>query len=89
VKVLLKNSGGKTKEITTTIDIPQNLKLKSKLRIYNDNILLEDVLHEEKLNEYYINEIGTPTTIKLDARFIRADNLLYTLKEVNWDFNSD
>ena len=89
VKVLLKNSWGKTKELSTTIDIPQNIKLKSNLRIYNNDEILEDVLYEEKLNEYYINEIGTPTTLKLDARFIRADNLLYTLKEVNWDFNSD
>ena len=88
VKVLLKNSWGKTKELSTTIDIPQNIKLKSNLRIYNNDEILEDVLYEEKLNEYYINEIGTPTTLKLDARFIRADNLLYTLKEVNWDFNS-
>ena len=89
VKVLLKNSWGKTKELSTTIDIPQNIKLKSNLRIYNNDEILEDVLYEEKLNEYYINEIVTPTTLKLDARFIRADNLLYTLKEVNWDFNSD
>jgi PKD repeat protein len=59
------------------------------LRIYNNSELLEDIIYEEKLNEYYINEIGTPTTLKLDARFIRADNLLYTLKEINWDFNSD
>jgi hypothetical protein len=45
--------------------------------------------YEEKLNEYYINEIAVPTEIKLDARFIKTNNLLYTLKKVSWDYNSD
>ena len=89
IKVILKNSDSKIKEISTTIDIPQNIKLKNKLRIKNNDEVVENVKYEPLLNEYYINEIWIPTKIVFDARFVRADNLLYTLKQVNWDFDSN
>jgi PKD repeat protein len=89
VTVILKDSAWETKTISTKIDIPKNLKLSQALKIFNNDEVLEDVKYEEKLNEYYINEIWVPTNLKFDARFLRSDNLLYTLKKVDWDYNSD
>ncbi len=89
VTVIIKDSAWETKKITTTIKVTKDLKLSRPLRIYNDWELLKNVDYDWWLNEYYINEIGTPTIIKLDARFIKANNTLYTLKKVDWDYNSD
>ncbi len=89
VSVILTNSAWETKEISTTIDIPKQLKLSKTLRIFNRWEVIEDVTYEKALNEYYINNIWVPTELKFDARFVKADNLLYTLKEVSWDYNSD
>jgi len=89
IKVILKDSSGETKEIETVLNIEKVLKLSKPLRIFNWETLLENVDYEEKLNDYYINQIWVPTKIKLDTRFIRSNNINYTLKKVDWDYNSD
>ncbi len=89
IKVILKNSSWEIKELTTIIDIPKQLDLSKSLNIYNNDELIENIEYESKLNEYFINEIWVPTTLKLDARFLKASNNIYTLDSVNWDFNSD
>lgn len=89
VKVILKDSSWETKEIETTIEIPKILKLSLPVKIYNEEVLLENVSYESELNNYYINQIGIPTSLKFDARFIRSNNINYTLSKVNWDYNSD
>jgi len=89
VTVILKDSAWETKTISTTIKVTKDLKLSRELRISNNWIVLDNVDYDSWLNEYYINEIWTPTSINLDARFIKANNLLYTLKKVDWDYNSD
>jgi len=89
ISVYLKDSRWQIKEFSTTIDIPKKLKLRKGLIIRNAGEKIEELNYEEKLNEYYINEIWIPTHLELDARLIKADNLLYTLKEVEWDYNSD
>jgi len=89
VKVILTDSSGETKEIKKMVEIPKILKLSKPLKIYNDWKLVENLKYQKKLNEYYINEIWIPTTLTLDARFVKSSNLLYTLKKVDWDYNSD
>lgn len=89
ISVIIKDSAQETKTITTNINVTKDLKLSKELQIYNNWILLNNVKYDKWLNEYYINEIWTPTTITLDARFIKPNNLLYTLKKVDWDYNSD
>ncbi|QFR39675.1 PKD domain-containing protein [Candidatus Gracilibacteria bacterium 28_42_T64] len=87
--VSLTDSRGQVKELSTIIDIPKKLKLRQELLINNAGEKIENLNYEKQLNEYYINEIGIPTQLGLDARLIKADNLLYTLKKVEWDYNSD
>ena len=89
IKLFLKDSVWNIKELSTTIDIPKILKLNNILKIYNNWTIIQNVKYEPKLNEYYLWEIWTPTQIKFDARRIKADNLLYTLKEIKWDFDSN
>jgi PKD repeat protein len=89
ISVILKDSAWETKTITTNINVTKDLKLSKELQISNNWVVLNNVNYDQWLNEYYINEIWTPTTIKLDARFIKPNNLLYTLKNVEWDYNSD
>jgi len=89
ISVILKDSAWETKTITTTINVTKDLKLSKELQISNNWVVLTNITYDKWLNEYYINEIWTPTTIKLDARFIKPNNLLYTLKNVEWDYNSD
>lgn len=89
ISVTLKDSAWETKTLTTTIDVKKNLRLSKSLRISNNWNVINNVKYDPWLNEYYINEIWIPTHIKLDARFIKANNLLYTLKSVKWDYNSD
>lgn len=89
VNVTITDSAWETKTITKIINIPKKLSLSKPLKIYNDWVIMDDVKYEPKLYDYYIDQIGIPTTLKLDARFLRSNNLLYTLKKVSWDYNSD
>lgn len=89
IKVIITNSAWEEKTIETSIEIPKKLKIANPLKIYNDWNLIENINYEENVNEYYINKIGIPTEIKLDARLVKASNPLYTLKEVNWDYDSN
>ncbi len=89
IKVILKNSIWEVKEISTTINIPKRISLSKWLIILDEWGEIKNLKYEKKVNEYYIDEIWVPTDFTLDARFLRADNILYTLKNVSWDYNSD
>ncbi|MDD2871982.1 MAG: PKD domain-containing protein, partial [Candidatus Gracilibacteria bacterium] len=89
IKVVIKNTAGQTREITAKVDIPKILRLSSPLIIQDEGVAVSNLKYEPKLNEYYINEIGVPTKLTLDARFIKTNNILYTLKKVSFDYNSD
>ncbi len=91
VKVILTDSAWNQEEISVEINIPKQLTLSKNLDIYNNWELMEDddIIFEKSLNEYFINELWVPTTLKLDARYVRSSNLLYTLENISWDTNSD
>ena len=84
ISVKLTNSTGKSKVLTEVIKAPKKLKLKQSLRILLGRDELEWIEYDEANNEYFINEIGVPTTLRFDARFVKADNSLYTLDKVEW-----
>ena len=89
VKVILKDSTWETKEISIKVDIPKRLLLNVPLKVQNEWVDVPNLKYDKKLNEYYIDEIWVPTELTLDARFIKSNNLLYTLKKVSFDYNSD
>ncbi|MDD2907897.1 MAG: PKD domain-containing protein [Candidatus Gracilibacteria bacterium] len=89
VKVEMINSAGESKTITKTIQLPKVLKLSDGLKIFADGTEIKDVSYNPTLNEYFLNEVGYPSQIKLDGRFIKADSTLYNLSKIEWDYDSD
>lgn len=89
VKVLLEDSAWNTKELKTTIDVKNEVKLKGNLKILNKDQLITDYKYDKKNNEYYIDWIWTPTKLTIDAKEISTDNYVYNLDKVNWDFDSN
>lgn len=89
VKLLVIDSRGQEEAFNITIDIPKNLRLIKKLEISNEFWVMDDVEYDEKLKEYFLNEIWIPTKLKFDAGGITSNEPLYKIKEVEWDFNSD
>ena len=89
VSVILKDSAGSLKEITTILNIERTLELRTRMKIYNEGELMEDVRYEKETNEYYLDDIGVPTTMKFDARLVRPKDLIYSLTEVSWDVGWD
>ncbi len=91
IEVELRDSSWKIKILRIEINIPKRLKIKPKYRLkfYDGLELLDNVIYEEKNREYFINELNVPTVLKLDARLIRTDDILYKLDSVSWDLNDD
>ena len=91
IKVILKDANGNTKEVNKQINITKILKLKNALTISNNGNPLESLRYEAKAHEYFINDLGSPTILKLDAREVRADGFMYSLSDADivWDINGD
>lgn len=89
IKVELIDSSWETKELIKEIEIKKVLKLNKKLQIFNDWTIIENLEYDSWMNEYLIKDLWIPTKLKLDARFIKSNDTLYTLQNVEWDYNSD
>lgn len=89
VKVKIKNSVWEQIEITKIIDVSIKLSLLKPLVIMDNWSIIEDYKYEEKVYEYYLNKIPVPTELTFDARLLRTNNILYSLKEVTFDYDSD
>jgi hypothetical protein len=88
VYVNLKDSSWQHRKIEATINIPRRIKLREELEIYNNDIKIKNVKYIKKENEYFINELAVPTKLKFDARYMKAENDIYTLDEVTWDLDN-
>ncbi len=89
VKVILKNSNGKSTQLTSTIETVKKIKLTNNIDFYTNNIKIGNVKYDPKTLEYFIYDVGIPTGVEFDAKHIRADNPLYALEEIKWDVGSD
>ena len=90
IEVVLTDSKWKTESLKKTITIQKRVQLKAPLIITDEDWEeLEEVRHEEKQNEYYIDNFGIPGKIKFDARLVRPASVLYALDSVSWDVGND
>jgi PKD repeat protein len=90
IEVLLTDSLGKTQALQKTINIQKQVELISLLIISDsDDTEIEDVRYEAKAHEYYIDGLGIPTVLNIDARYVRPKNNIYSLKDVSWDVWND
>lgn len=86
IKLIIKDSYWKTKEIVKNIEISKDLKFLSPIKIYNKTVKLNPRYDN---NDYYILDLEVPTTLKFDTRLVKLDNPIYTLQDVKWDINWD
>jgi PKD repeat protein len=90
IEVFLTDSLGKTQALQKTITIQKQVELISILVISdNEDIENEDVRYDAKTHEYYLDGLAVPTVLKIDARYIRPKNNIYSLREVSWDVWGD
>lgn len=89
VKVIVTNSVWKSVELKKEIVIPKKLKMKNQIVFSENGTEMEWIKYEEKTKEYSLYEIWVPTTLKFDAKLLRADNPLYQLQEISWDVGND
>lgn len=89
IKVTMKDASGNVKELTTSINIVKVVRLKESLKISDGENTPIETKYEAKTNEYYINGLWIPSKLKFDARDVRADNIVYSLSEIQWDVWDD
>lgn len=89
VSVEMTPTSWEVKKISKTIDIWKELKIKEKLRFYNNSEEINDVNHSSALWEYFIRDFWVPSKLSIDSRYIKSDNIIYSLEEVEWDFDND
>ena len=89
ISVQLINSAWEAKTITKEINLSKVLKVSKWVSIIADWKVVDNVNYNQSLNEYMINDLGIPNNMVLDWKNIKADSVLYTLKDISWDYNSD
>ncbi len=89
ISVIIKDSSGQFKKLTKIINIPKRLRLKKGLDITDNWKKIWNIKYISKNNEYFINWLWVPTTIKLDWKFVKPFDDNYTLENISWDFNDD
>ncbi|PZM83129.1 hypothetical protein DLH72_03975 [Candidatus Gracilibacteria bacterium] len=89
ITVELTPTSGEIRKITKKIDVIKELKIKDKLTFYSNGEKVENVIVNDLTGEYFLNEFGIPTTLSMDARYVKSDNIIYSLEEVTWDYDSD
>jgi PKD repeat protein len=83
------DSRGNTQTIEKEIIIEKKLTLSKSVIVRNNNESIANLEYNQNLHEYVIDEIWAPTTISLDARFIKSQDPNYVSRKIEWDFESD
>lgn len=89
IQVTLTDSTGQSETISKNITIQKQLDLKSFMNITNNGAEIENLKYEKNTHEYFIDNLGIPTVLKFDARYVRAENSLYALSSIEWDIWDD
>lgn len=90
ISVTLTDSKGMSKTLTKDIVLQKRVEIQNTLLIFDkDDEDFKDFRYEKRRNEYFIDNLGIPATLKFDARNIQPANPLYSLQEVLWDIKED
>ncbi len=89
LKIIITNTAGQSTEIIKEIDVPRKLVTKNEIEFTQNDSIMKDIKYDKTTREYSLFNIWTPTKLKFDTKYIRADNPMYTLEEVSWDVWSD
>ena len=86
---VLRDTSWNEKTIETSLLLDKRVTLTDEIIIYNDTTDAEIWRYNDKTNEYSVNNLWVPITVRLDARFVKPSNQIYRLEDVSWDFDSD
>ncbi len=89
IKLEIIDSAWNKRELRQKIEIKKQMKLKSGLKIYADSKEISNTNYKPKLWDYYLNNLWIPTKLKFDARFIKSEDILYSLNKISWDYDWD
>lgn len=88
VTVEMSTTSWETRKITKEIDVWRELKIKDPLKFTTDWQEVEAV-HNSQTWDYIIRDYWIPSTLTIDARYVKPDNMIYSLEEISWDYESD
>lgn len=88
VIVKMYDSAWNYRVIKEILDIPKSLELRNRMEIFVwwEKIEINDLAFKWRYSLWWIE---VPTDLKFDARKVKAENLLYALENVSWDFDND
>ncbi len=89
IQVVLTDSLGKSKTLSTTINIDKKITLSQPLEITDEDNTIIQPRYKSSLWEYWIDDLPIPTTLTLSARKVKTQDSQYSLKTVKWDLNND
>ena len=89
IKVIITNTMWKSTQIVKIINIPKKMKIQWNLDFYINNEKYTGYKFDEITREYSLFDIWAPTHIKIDSKYLKPDNPLYTLTDINWEQDSD
>jgi hypothetical protein len=87
--VTLTDTNGNVKVLEDVVAIAKKLALTKTLEIFNNTSDERVGKYNKNTFEYSINDLATPTELRLDARFVAPSNQIFAIKDVEWDFDSD
>lgn len=89
ISVELVPTSWEVRKLTKVIDVWRDLKIKDWLKFLVEWESYDNVRHNKSTFEYFVNEFWIPSTLEIDARYVKSDNEIYSLDTVAWDYNSD
>lgn len=89
ILVTLTDTNGNVKVLEDVVAIAKKLALTKTLEIFNNTNDERIGKYNKNTFEYSINDLATPTELRLDARFVAPSNQIFAIRDVEWDFDSD
>ena len=87
IQVVLRDTRGNELTLVKNITIQKQMNLSESLEIIDETTwkTVENIRYNPKSYEYFIDDLWVPTNLRLDARNVRPENILYRLTDVDWD----
>ncbi|MCH8518815.1 hypothetical protein LAT59_03590, partial [Candidatus Gracilibacteria bacterium] len=91
LQVVLRDTRGNERTLVKNITIQRQMNLSESLEIIDETTgrKIENMRYNQRTYEYFIDDLGVPTTLRLDARNVRPENILYRLTDVEWDIGDN
>lgn len=91
VSVDMKLSSWVVKKLKLELNVIDELKISEPIvfSVNWEKLWITEVKHNKNLQEYVLNDFWVPSTLNMDARYVKSTKNTYSLSWVTWDFDSD